>query len=129
MSADERAIRDLIATWAQASADGDLERLQTLMADDAVFLTPGQPPMSRDAFLAAFAAMHGQVRLASSHDVREVQASSDLAYAWAHLTVTVTVVASGEVRRRSGPTLTVFRKDADGRWRLARDANMLTFES
>jgi len=28
--------------------------------------------------------------------------------------------------RRSGYTLTILRKEPDGRWRLARDANMLT---
>jgi ketosteroid isomerase-like protein len=31
--------------------------------------------------------------------------------------------------RRSGYTLTLFRKGADGHWRLARDANLLTVRS
>jgi len=31
----------------------------------------------------------------------------------------------GEAMRRSGYTLTILRKEPDGRWRLARDANML----
>ena len=30
--------------------------------------------------------------------------------------------------RRSGYTLTILRKERDGRWRLARDANLLTAE-
>jgi ketosteroid isomerase-like protein len=30
--------------------------------------------------------------------------------------------------RRSGYTLTVLRKEADGQWRLARDANLLAAE-
>jgi len=30
--------------------------------------------------------------------------------------------------RRSGYTLTILRKEADGKWRLARDANLLTEE-
>ena len=30
--------------------------------------------------------------------------------------------------RRSGPVLSVFRKEPDGSWVLARDANMLSVE-
>jgi ketosteroid isomerase-like protein len=32
----------------------------------------------------------------------------------------------GAPLRRAGPTLTILRKEADGRWRLARDANLMT---
>lgn len=31
----------------------------------------------------------------------------------------------GAPLRRSGYTLTILRKEADGQWRLARDANLL----
>jgi ketosteroid isomerase-like protein len=33
--------------------------------------------------------------------------------------------SNGVPVRRSGYTLSIFRKERDGRWRLARDANML----
>jgi len=45
MSADEQAIRDAVAAWMKASADGDLPRVLALMDDDVVFLGPGRPPM------------------------------------------------------------------------------------
>jgi ketosteroid isomerase-like protein len=32
----------------------------------------------------------------------------------------------GKTVRRSGYTLTILRKESDGKWRLARDANSLT---
>ena len=32
----------------------------------------------------------------------------------------------GKPMRRAGYTLTILRKEADGRWLLARDANLLT---
>jgi len=35
----------------------------------------------------------------------------------------------GEPVRRHGYTLTLYRKGADGRWRLARYANLLTVQS
>jgi ketosteroid isomerase-like protein len=40
----------------------------------------------------------------------------------------MTPLQGGSPTRRSGYTLTIFRKQADGAWVLARDANMLTAE-
>jgi len=52
MSADEQAIRDLVAHWHRATAAGDVDIVLGLMADDVVFLVPGQPPIrGRSAFL------------------------------------------------------------------------------
>ena len=43
--AEEDAIRDLVATWLRASKIGDSKTVLSLMAEDAVFLQAGQPPM------------------------------------------------------------------------------------
>jgi uncharacterized protein (TIGR02246 family) len=48
----------------------------------------------------------------------------DWAYLRNHIDLTVTP-PSGAAVRRSGYTLTIMRKERDGRWRLARDANLL----
>ena len=37
-----------------------------------------------------------------------------------------TFPTEAEAVRRAGYTLTLLRKEADGQWRLARDANLLT---
>jgi uncharacterized protein (TIGR02246 family) len=50
------------------------------------------------------------------------------AYLRNHLKITVTP-PNGQPMRRSGYTLTIVRKEPDGRWRLARDANLLTADS
>ena len=39
--------------------------------------------------------------------------------------LTVTPLQGGPAQRSAGPTLSVFRKEQDGRWILFRDANML----
>ena len=55
MANDEQAIRALIGTWMRATAEGNLPQILRLMAEDVVFLTPGQPPMrGRDAFAPSF---------------------------------------------------------------------------
>ena len=123
MSADERAIRDLIATWLSASAAGDHAKVLTLMSDDVIFLVAGRS-FGKEEFSAGQNALATH-RIEASSDVREVVISGDLAYARSELTVTMTPLAGGESLRRSGPTLSIFRRGPDGRWVLARDANLL----
>jgi uncharacterized protein (TIGR02246 family) len=43
MEADEREIRQVVATWMTATKAGDIETVLTLMADDVVFLIAGRP--------------------------------------------------------------------------------------
>jgi len=41
MTDDERAIRELVATWMAASKAGDTATVLSLIADDAVFMVVG----------------------------------------------------------------------------------------
>jgi uncharacterized protein (TIGR02246 family) len=52
MSEDERAIRDLVAAWMEASRAGDTDAVLALMADDMVFMVPGREPFGKEAFAA-----------------------------------------------------------------------------
>jgi uncharacterized protein (TIGR02246 family) len=54
MDQDGQRIRNLVATWASASAADDGDRVLDLMADDVVFLVPGRSPIrGRAAFATA----------------------------------------------------------------------------
>jgi len=125
MSDDERAIRAVQAEWFDATAKGDLPRVLSLMAEDVVFLTPGQPPFGRDKFAAGFTAGSQQAQISGSGEYEEVVVVGEVAYARARLSVSVTPKSGGSPKRLAGYTLTVFRKLPDGRWVLARDANLL----
>jgi len=125
MSDDETAIRDLVATWMQASRQGDTDTVLGLMTDDVVFMVPGHEPFGKAAFLAASESMKG-MRMESKSEIRELQVIGGWAYARNFIEVTMTPPGGDQPIRRSGYTLTLFRKEADGRWLLARDANLLT---
>ena len=129
MTTDEQAIRDLVATWMDASMRGDLPTVLSLMAEDVVFLVAGQSPMrGREAFAAASQGMAASgMKIEGRSDIQEIQTVGDFAYCWNHLTITVTL-PSGEPMRRSGPALSILRKGADGKWVIVRDANMVTRE-
>lgn len=52
VGSDERAIRELHASWIDAVNAGDLARLLAMMADDVVFMNPGQAPVAAGAWPA-----------------------------------------------------------------------------
>ncbi len=124
---EKTKIRDVIETWMRATADGDMETVLGLMAEDVVFLLPGQEPMrGRDAFAAASRGMAGKVRFEGKPEIQEINISGNYAYCWNYLSVTVTPLPNGPAKKRAGNILSIFRKEPDGRWVLFRDANMLT---
>ena len=124
MSEDECTVREVIATWMRASAAGDIDTVLGLMTDDVVFLVPGQEPFGKAEFAAASRGMQG-MQFDAKSDVREIKINGDWAYTRTYLAVALTPPGGTAVRRK-GYTLSIFRKGADARWRLARDANLLT---
>jgi ketosteroid isomerase-like protein len=61
----------------------------------------------------------------SGFHIQEIEVAGMLAYCWTQLTVTVLAKTGAVSARRSGTTLSIFRKGSDGKWLLARDANLL----
>jgi len=113
------------AQWNRDYAARDVERLVSRYAPDATVKIVGAPPLSgrwirrgieagvRDrAFAMTFA-----------HDRIEVARSGDLAYSRGHYQMIMTDRQSGQPRTEYGTYLTVWQKQADGRWRVIEDFN------
>ena len=125
MSPDEQTIRELIDIWLRASKAGDREVVLSLMAEDVVFLQPGQPPMrGRAGFAAAQKAMN-DVDIDASSEIQEIRILGDWAYCWNRLTVVVSPRNGGASIKRAGDVLSLLQKQS-GRWVIVRDANMLS---
>jgi uncharacterized protein (TIGR02246 family) len=124
MHDDERAIRDLVATWMAASKAGDVASVLELMADDVLFIVPGRDPFGKEVFAAGSQSMKN-VRFEGTSDIREIKLLGDWAYLRNYLTVTMTP-PGGEPVRRAGHTLSILRKEPNGKWTLVRDANLVT---
>jgi uncharacterized protein (TIGR02246 family) len=127
MTDHERAIRELVDTWLAASKAGDLATVLSLMRDDMIFMVPGKKPFGKEAFAAASEGMKN-LRIEGSSDIQEIQVLGDWAYLRNYIEMTVSPPHGGTPVRRSGYTLTILRKERDGRWRPARDANLLAAE-
>ncbi len=127
MQNDEQNIRQLVATWMQATKSGNIDAILGLMTEDVVFLITGHEPMiGRMAFAAAAKGNPGQLqpKFDGISEIQEIKVFGDYAYMWTKLSVTVTPPGGAAPVRRAGHTLSVLRKE-NGKWLLARDANML----
>ena len=89
-----------------------------------IIIISGREPFGKEAFAAASQGMKG-VRMEGTSDIRELKVLGDWAYLRNYLEVTITP-SGGKPVERAGYTLTILRKQPDGRWVLARDANLMT---
>jgi uncharacterized protein (TIGR02246 family) len=126
MQNDEQEIRQLVSTWMAASKAGDVEKVLSLMTEDAVFLVTGQPVMRKADFATASRAQTAAdaPQFDGVSEIQEIKILGDWAYLWTRLSVTVTPPAGAQPVKRAGHTLTILNKQ-NGTWLLARDANLL----
>jgi uncharacterized protein (TIGR02246 family) len=126
MSNDEQEIRQLVATWMAATKAGDVEKVLSLMSEDVIFLVTGQPVMRKSDFAAAARAQASgdAPRFEGSSEIQEIKILGEWAFMWTKLKVVGTQPGSTRPLTRAGHTLTILKKQ-DGKWVLARDANML----
>ncbi len=128
MSADEdtRQIRQLVDSWIAASNARNLPALMDMMTDDVVFMTPGRAPFGKAEF-AADSQRTKNVAIDARAEVQEIEVAGPRAYIRNHIQVELTSPGQAP-KRMSGYAMSVLRKDTDGRWRIARDANLVAPE-
>ena len=121
---DEKAIRDLVAKWMEASKNKDINTLLSLMTDDVVFMVPDSEPFGKARFEDVSRGM-SDAKIHGHADIKEIRILGDWAYYRTHLDIRITP-AGGHEMHKSGYAMTIVHKDVDGQWRLARDANIVT---
>ena len=126
MNDEELEIRDIHSAWLEAVNSGDLVRLLALMATDAVFLSPGQPPVRRDAFSSHFSDALQRARVHCTSDLEEVVVCGQVAFTRSRDTVSVAPRMGGDALQLAGHRITIYRRQDGGRWLLTRDAHTLT---
>ena len=124
---DEQAIRRLVDTWLGASEGGDLTTMLSLLSDDVLFMVPGKEPFGKEVFARNYENMKGK-KMKTDSDIQEIRIIGD--WAWMRNFLTVTFISSsGESTVHSGHVLSMLRKNPDGKWVIARDANLLMPEN
>ena len=123
---DERAIRDSVDTWLEASKRGDLTTMLNLLDDDVLFITPGKEPFGKKEF--AGNGESTEVLTQADLDIKEIKVTGDWAWMRSYLEASFKS-AEGKTTKISGHILSIFRKTADSKWLIYRDANFCVPES
>ena len=124
MSDDERAIRELVDTWMAASKAGDSAAVLELMTDDVLFMVCGREPFGKEEFRANSESMR-DLKMDGRAEILEMELLGDRAWIRNRIDLVLTP-PEGEPLHRSGYMLTILRKGDDDRWRLFRDANLVS---
>ncbi len=126
MVEEEHQVHTAHTAWIDAVNAGNLPRLLDMMTDDAVFLNPGQAPLDKAGFAGNFPKAPRQERIYCVSDLEDVVVVGEVAYAHSRDTLSITPPDGRKPLRLAGHRLTVYRRQADGRWLLARDAHTLS---
>jgi uncharacterized protein (TIGR02246 family) len=121
-SRDTQPERDaLMATsraWARAAEAGDVERMVSFWADDAILLPPDRPAVvGKDSIRAfvqqSFKIPHFRVTWEPEH--ARISEGGDIGYIVEHNELTF-ADSTGHVQTRFGKAVTVWRRDKTGPW-------------
>ena len=124
MTEDEKAIRKLVDDWMTATKAKDKETVLDFVADDVLFITPFGPPFGKKEFAGA-PGNDDMPDIDGGADILEMEVMGDRAWTRCRIEIAVTM-KDGEAKKMSGLTLTLYKKEADGKWRIYRDANFVT---
>jgi uncharacterized protein (TIGR02246 family) len=123
--ADEAAITAAGVALAQAAEAKDLDTCMSFYVDDPVLFVPGAPAViGKDAVRQAFAGFLGvrALKLETSGLMIDVAQSGDLAFERGSYANTITD-AKGKTTTETGKLALVWKKQADGSWKIAADTN------
>lgn len=121
---DETAIHALVKDWSAAAQAKDVEKFTAVYADDATVMMEGMPDVSgKAAVKEAIAGMMSDPNFALSFaaDKVVVARSGDLAYETGSYTMTMSD-AKKKPATQAGHYVVVWRKEADGSWKVVIDA-------
>jgi uncharacterized protein (TIGR02246 family) len=122
--ADLQAVRDVEAAMMKAK---DIDTALTYFADDALGLYPGMPvQQGKQAIKTSLAAIYADPNYSwtfqsSSMDVSK---GGDMVYSQGTYAMTTTDAKTKKPKTESGKYLTIYRKQADGNWKVVADADV-----
>jgi uncharacterized protein (TIGR02246 family) len=118
----EKAIRDALSTWTSEFNARDAKRICDLFAPDLRYDFRGSPERDYNAMCSLLrrALSDQSKKFTYSFDIKEIIVSGDIAIVRLVWTSRVSQEGSSQVTETKEPGLDVFRRQPDGKWRIAR---------
>jgi len=114
-------------SWAEFYEAGDLDGLMTLYMDDVVVALHGQPALfGKDAVREYFSTRIGksEAKFELEYEVSEIH--GEIAYLISKYWLRAVNKESGYVYKEAGRSMLVYKKAADGKWKIAADIDQAT---
>ena len=117
-------IRAAVQRFMTCLDSGDLEGLLDCCDPQIVIANERQPTkVGRETMRDKYAPRIANFSTASTFDAEHVSVHGDLAIAVGHFEVTATHRTSGEAKTSSGRLVIVYRRHADGSWKVIVDVD------
>jgi uncharacterized protein (TIGR02246 family) len=122
MTANERAVAEVLSAYNQALNSSDTDAVMPLYAQDGVFMPPYSPSAVgladvRKAYDAVFAAIQLSVKFTIAE---VVEMGPDWVFARTNSAGTTLNHATGAISKEGNQELFIFRKEKDGKFKIAR---------
>ena len=122
IEADIAAIEDVLNQYTVAMNTGDFELWMSLHADDIVKMAPDAPAtFGKEELRASTKPLFDNFTIEMAYNREEIQVDGDLGFARGTFTATMTPKAGGEPLYMDAKTLGIYKRQADGSWKLARN--------
>jgi uncharacterized protein (TIGR02246 family) len=121
LNSDIQAIAEIRERTMQAENDGDADFVKSVCTEDIVVMPPGMQAVSGRS--AALGFMHGfleQFDLQILYVSAEIQIDGDIAYDRGTYSQHLAAKDGGTVATENGNYLWIYRRAADGTWKMAR---------
>jgi uncharacterized protein (TIGR02246 family) len=119
---EERAIRAVMASYNDALNNGSTDAALALYAEDGVFMPPySQSAVGKEAVRRAYEKVFQELKFDVRFTIAEIVV---VAPGWAFVRTnsagTTGHASTGRTTAEANQELFIFRKDGDGKWRIAR---------
>ena len=122
MASEESAIRAVMASYNDALNMGSTDAALMLYAEDGVFMAPySQSAVGEEAVRKAYDAVFRELKFDVEFSIAElVMMAPNWAYVRTNSAGTTGHASTGKTTAEANQELFIFRKDGDGKWRIAR---------
>jgi len=122
MANEESAIRAVMASYNDALNMGSTDAALMLYAEDGVFMAPySQSAVGKEAVSKAYDAVFRELKFDVKFSIAElVMMAPNWAYVRTNSAGTTGHASTGKTTAEANQELFIFRKDGDGKWRIAR---------
>ena len=125
-SAFKDAVDEIFRVWANTNINPNLDGFVSLWDEKAVKMAAGRPTAVGSATIREFKQKAFQTTIYDKFEIKvdEYQLAGEFGWARGIYTIVTKQKAGGEPFTDIGTFLTVFRKQADGSWKVYRDTMM-----